>query len=358
MVLPLVGLFAACSGDDGAPASSPGGSGGAHAGAGGTASAGRGGSSAGSGGSSAGSGGSSAGAGSGGANAGSGGSSAGSGGSGAGTSDAGTGDGAPQRDSGTSDAEDPSDPRVRNCLAKPSRCGFPDDTNTGVPPGTSLSVMTGDTSFDTDGMVIEGKDIRGCVTINAKNVTIRRSKITCGWAFAVRSEGGGLLIEDSEVTCDGTTATGIVGHGFTVRRTNVHGCENGFDPSDDTTIEDNWIHDLTVTAESHTDGIQVGQGVGPLTIRHNTFALTKATNAAIIMWDEADPQNHDVAVTHNLFDGGGWTIYCSRRRATNIVVTDNRFGVGRYGPASSCSTDTITEWAHNIFDATGEAVPP
>ena len=66
-----------------------------------------------------------------------------------------------------------------NCAPRPSRCGFPDETNTGVPPGVKLAVLNGNQEIKKPGTVIDGKDIRGCVDVMAANVTIRRSKISC-----------------------------------------------------------------------------------------------------------------------------------------------------------------------------------
>jgi hypothetical protein len=68
----------------------------------------------------------------------------------------------------------------RGCLANPHVCGFPDATNTGVPAGTALTVVTGNVVLSTLGMTYQGKDVRGCITVTAPNVTIKNVKVTCG----------------------------------------------------------------------------------------------------------------------------------------------------------------------------------
>jgi hypothetical protein len=70
-------------------------------------------------------------------------------------------------------AVDPQRKGQPDCAPKPSDCGYPDATNTGVPAGTKLEVMTGDQKITEAGTVIEGKDIRGCITVVAPHVTIR-----------------------------------------------------------------------------------------------------------------------------------------------------------------------------------------
>src|SRR2546427_3410110 len=54
---------------------------------------------------------------------------------------------------------------------------YPDATNTGVPAGTALTVVNGDVTISTAGMIYENKDVRGCITVNAANVIIRKSKV-------------------------------------------------------------------------------------------------------------------------------------------------------------------------------------
>src|SRR5262249_58867725 len=66
-----------------------------------------------------------------------------------------------------------------HCEGKPSQCGYPDETNTGVPPGTTLTQVNGDIDVKVDGTVIDGQDIHGCVRVQAANVTIRNSKVSC-----------------------------------------------------------------------------------------------------------------------------------------------------------------------------------
>jgi hypothetical protein len=247
-------------------------------------------------------------------------------------------------------------PTQLGCSNTPSACGYPDATNTGVPPGTTLTVIDGGLTVRTAGAVIEGKDIRGCVIVKASNVTIRRSKVTCTSGYGIASfpeeySGGGLVVEDVEVDCANSGATAIGYYGLTGRRLNLHGCENGFDIDYDVTVLDSYIHDMRQTDTGHTDGIQLAGGSN-IVIRHNTIFNPGGTSA-IISHPNA---NADVTIEANLLGGGAYTLYCPRDSSTNFRVINNRFSTlfgakgGEYGPWEDCHK--IVENRGNVWDST------
>ncbi|MEV0384656.1 hypothetical protein [Nonomuraea sp. NPDC050643] len=244
-----------------------------------------------------------------------------------------------------------------NCALKPSRCGYPDATNTGVPAGTKLTVVNGHLSITKAGTVIDGKDIRGCVLVKAPNVTIRRSKVTCTGHYAIGSfveeyKGGGLLIEDVEVDCRDHHTTGVGSYGMTARRLDIHGCENGFDTDDTTSVLDSYIHDLYEGATGHADGIQLAGGSN-IRIRHNTIFAPGGT-AAII---SHPTKNANVLVENNFLAGGAYTLYCPRRSSSDYRVVGNRFGRqfsvkgGAYGAWTDCRKVSVVRdnfWDNNL----------
>ena len=247
-------------------------------------------------------------------------------------------------------------PTQLGCSSTPSACGYPDATNTGVPPGTTLTVVDGDLTVRKAGAVIEGKDIRGCVIIKASNVTIRRSKVTCTFGYGIGSfpeeySGGGLVVEDVEVDCANSGATAIGYYGLTGRRLNLHGCENGFDIDYDVTVVDSYLHDMRQTETGHTDGIQLAGGSN-IVIRHNTIFNPGGTSA-IISHPNA---NADVMIEANLLGGGAYTLYCPRDSSTNFRVINNRFSTmfsakgGAFGPWDSC--EKVAENRGNVWDST------
>ena len=243
---------------------------------------------------------------------------------------------------------------ARNCAQEPSRCGFPDATNTGVPAGTALSVINGNIRVTTPGTVIDRKDIRGCIIVEAPNVVIRRSRITspnCFYMILSEDPAGNLLVEDVEINCQNQNAHGIGDNGITARRVNIHHCENGFDVDVNFTVVDSYIHDACACADGHEDGIQIAVGRN-VTIHHNTI-FVYGTSAVI-----SKPDNTaQVRISNNLFAGGAYTLYCSPGDSTvNFRVLDNRFSKllwpngGFYGPWTDCENET--EVRNNIWDDT------
>jgi hypothetical protein len=241
---------------------------------------------------------------------------------------------------------------------------WPSATTTGVPQGTALTVVNGDMQIRTPGTVIDGKDIRGCVSVTAPGVIIRRSKIRCTWGYAVLSSnyiGTRLLIEDTEISCEndngvGNRATAVGDNNFTARRLNIHSCENGFDVDDNVTIQDSWIHDLYDDgAEAHTDGIQIAIGRNVI-IEHNVI-FVKGTSAII-----SHPSTmSEVTIKNNLMAGGAFSLYCPRDRSSNVRIIDNRFSRiyfpkgGAYGPWTDC--EKVAELYGNVWDNTGQLLP-
>jgi hypothetical protein len=248
-----------------------------------------------------------------------------------------------------------------NRTAPPPDASWPNAANTGIPAGTTLTVVEGNLKIETPGTIIDGKDIRGCVQVLAAGVIIRHSKIHCTFAYAVLSggfTGERFLIEDSEIECSapdgkGTPGTTAVGDNtFTARRLNIHHCENGFDVDLDVTIQDNWIHDLTDDPQAHTDGIQFAVGRNVL-VEHN--AIYVIGTSAII----THPTSMDgVVIRNNLMAGGAYTLYCPRQHSANVHVIGNRFSRalyprgGAYGVWTDCHK--VAELRDNVWDDTGQ----
>lgn len=250
-----------------------------------------------------------------------------------------------------------------NCAPQPSACGYPDATNTGVPAGTALTVVTGDQTIRTAGTVLDGKDIRGCVKVAAANVTIKRSKITCSNAWVVRSyrddyTAGGLLLEDVTISCGQSQGTGVASYGFVARRVDVSGCENGFAIDNDVTVEDSYVHDLYIGTAGHTDGAQMAGGAH-ITMRQNTILNPNDGGTSAIIMNATGES--DVLIANNLMAGGAFTLYCPKTSSSNVRVLGNRFSRlykpkgGEYGPWVYCSQ--VAQVAGNVWDDTGAPVP-
>jgi hypothetical protein len=252
----------------------------------------------------------------------------------------------------------PGGPSARGCAANPSACGLPDATNTGVPAGRSLSVISGNYTVSDNGAVIDGKEIRGCVEVRAANVTIRNSRIVAnGCFYGVRNFSTGLTLSDVDITCGNANGTGVTATNYTIIRANIHNCENGLNVGGNVTLEDSYIHDLFDGNGAHTDGAQFNQGASNITFRHNTIiSPAPGGTSAIIMWDENDPQNANVLITGNLLAGGTYTLYCPRNNSSNVNIVGNRFGNYQYGSTNSCVSGHVAQFSGNVRDSDGTAI--
>lgn len=243
-----------------------------------------------------------------------------------------------------------------NCIVTPSACGYPDATNTGVPPGTALT-SSGSITVSQDGAVIERLNITGSITINANNVTIRKTRITSGDYYPIdyASSYTGLIVEDTEIIGTSSSVTAAISFAnYTARRVNVSGTADGFKADSNVIIEDSYVHDLAVNiaADTHNDGVQTTGGSN-VTLRHNTFKLSTVAgvNACVQMGNEWG-SNDNWLVTDNLFDGGGWIINASpagsnRTFSYNRFTRNSAYGVGDV--ANSV-------WTGNYYDDNGEAI--
>ena len=69
--------------------------------------------------------------------------------------------------------------RPVNCAPKPSACGYPDASNTGIKAGVTLK-KSGSVNADRNGQVIDGLDITGEINVTASNVVIKNTRVTGG----------------------------------------------------------------------------------------------------------------------------------------------------------------------------------
>jgi Right handed beta helix region len=211
----------------------------------------------------------------------------------------------------------------------------------------------------------------------APNVTIRNSRIRTNAMWVIENNSTGLLVENSEIL--NAPASGqknchvaIGSSNFTVRRTEIAGCENALniDSPGNISLTDSYIHDLDTTGPSyvwgndpHTDGIQVGQAASNLTIRHNTIDPTPGSGAtsAIIMYTGSGTPNSSVWIEDNSLDGRGasYAIYAPRSQTHDVYINRNQMGRGAGGYAGCVKLGTtVTQFNQNTDLLTGAAITP
>lgn len=184
----------------------------------------------------------------------------------------------------------------------------PDATTTGVPSGTTLTVVNQDYTITTPGTVLDSLDIHGRIYVRAANATIKNCRVRGNAATQAASYSpppatkdsalidcnhvavSNCLIQDCELADDfpNPWLDGIIGHDYTARRCNIHsvvdGCgiynSNSGHTTDlaNVTLEACYIHDLNYIIHNwdiydyhtHNDGIQI-QGNGGVSIIGNTI---------------------------------------------------------------------------------------
>jgi hypothetical protein len=188
---------------------------------------------------------------------------------------------------------------------------WPDETNTGVPTGVTLT-PSGDLVITKAGMVISGLDIQGTVSINAPNVTLMNCKVTAAaWnVIKIAPEVTGVVVKYCEINGVGSGndgSSGINGQGTFIGN-NIYNVENGINLTGSSVIQENYIHGLLASGSPHYDGIQIDGGVSDVTISHNTIINPNGQTSAVMIDNFFGPISN-IQVENNRLIGGGYTVY-------------------------------------------------
>ncbi|MEH2475595.1 hypothetical protein V1281_003230 [Nitrobacteraceae bacterium AZCC 2161] len=234
--------------------------------------------------------------------------------------------------------------------------GWPDATNTGLPPGVTLT-PSGNLVITQAGTVISGLNITGTVTIEAPNVTLENCKITSGGFFLVNIKQGvtGAVVQNCEINGLGTSGSdgscGINGQG-TFLNNNIYNVENGINLTGSSVIQGNYIHGLSSGGAPHYDGIQIEGGVSNITIQHNTVINDKGQVSAIMIDNDYGAVSN-IKVDNNLLSGGDFTVYddahFNSSSITGVSFTNNHMGAGTYGVTDFNGTNPT--YTGNVNDA-------
>jgi hypothetical protein len=261
------------------------------------------------------------------------------------------------------------DPAKHDCSRRPSGCGYPDASNTGVSPGVALQ-PSGCVSADTPGQVVENVSIKDCtIDVSARDVVIRNVKIVIDdpekWAVIVRNPGSATIdhVDISGVDAgDHDVQYAVLSQTtepITVSHANLHNCSNCIQ-GDYVAATSNYIHDVGGPPAAHLDGILCISNYGcHLSADHNTVL---SQGIAIALYgDFGTPV--DSIISDNLVGGGSYTLYGGTTKSTNVHITNNRISRaihpkgGIWGPLAYVYPRnlgyTITG---NIWDDTGEPV--
>lgn len=258
-----------------------------------------------------------------------------------------------------------------------SACGYPNSTNTGVPPGISLTKLTTNDDclvVSVDNTIIDGMHITGCIDVEANNVTIQNSHVTATaqiwWAIKYGSSKPNvtglriLHVKIDSIPGKGPAAEGGYAYGISSQGTgslevgysDISGFKDGINIAHGL-VHNNWIHDLSKYTGAHTQGIYLWKAPAgaTLVIKHNTITdLVQNSTAAIFMKEGLGI--HDVTIEDNWLAGGSFTLYGGGADAKNIRVFNNKFSTeiapkgGQFGAISYWSTkNSGNSWSGNIW---------
>ena len=210
--------------------------------------------------------------------------------------------------------------------------GFPDADSTGVRAGVNLKQVGGFTVTE-DNAVISGLDIRGTLTIEAKNVTIVDCRIAGNSYNGIISQRNDVTVEHCDIVGG---INGISGSG-TFRYNDISQVDNGINVYSPSVIEHNYIHDLEGGPDAHYDGIEINGGGGAAEqtlIRHNTIIVDHGQTSAVMI-NNYFGEVGNILIDNNYLAGGGYTIYSdgrfSNEEITGVQITNNVLGEGQWG---------------------------
>ena len=280
-------------------------------------------------------------------------------------------------------------PGRTGCARKPSSCGYPDATNTGVPAGTRLRKVPeqvrrgpgwtwdprGWVSITGKGTVFDGFDVSGTVDVLAAGVVVRNSRIRrSGESFGVAVRHvPNVTVENCEIFApDAGRRRLMVGVkdvygdavGLRVLRNDIWHTATGIQMTAGL-VEGNYVHDLGLTGGDHVNGFTDNGGVTrPLVIRGNTFFNPHSQTDAISLFQDFGVIANRL-IDDNLVAGGSYAIYAGAgpRPTSNIRITNNRFArtffraSGRWGPITAYQASGAGNlFSGNVWDDTGAPV--
>jgi len=281
------------------------------------------------------------------------------------------------------------DPQSKGCFAQPSACCYPDKTNTGVPPNTNLTSLSGLVEIE-DGSVtvasnavssapwlsmttvdgetyltLTGISLEGAMYITQDHVRIVDSVIS-GGAIADQtpcSSGGPPALGASLITLSPTATN------FRIEDTTLHGDSAGCDtsdPQDDAgctagttktttgisndadgtsqairvqtywldsswhgpgTVSDSYFIDDAFIFCEHYEPIYITDAT--LVVTHSTLLNIHDQTAAIFVDTSGTAGDSHLTVTDSLLAGGGYTLYPAGNSKTvgtgTMDIERNRF---------------------------------
>ena len=251
-------------------------------------------------------------------------------------------------------------------MSQPSRCGYPDATNTGVPAGTTLLRVPQDVTSGpgwawdsrgwlqaSSGAVVKNLIVSGSINVGGDNITVTNVRVLVdgeSWGIGLQ-HATNATISNCQIGIPGGTPRLMVGikdiygdsSGTQILRNNVTNTSTGIQVYEGL-IADNYVHDMGYQSGDHINGTTSNGSTTMMTIRHNTILNQFDQTDAISLFQDFGVEANRL-ITDNLVAGGGYTVYGGDNerygKTSNIKITNNRFSRiyypngGSYGPITA-----------------------
>lgn len=200
-------------------------------------------------------------------------------------------------------------------LANVEACGWPGPSNTGVQPGHTLQRVDGNITIASDFI---DKEVYGCVSINASNITIRNVRIhypaaTCfGW--------GSMGISDTEGSRQDFT-------GLVIDHVEIDGSADQIAPDDAIHFSSNVSYTVTNSNIHHVDDCISFQAPGGTVVFHNNYCHSVAVYPGAHSDGLEFYGGNNIQFYHNFIDTGSvsgtWNLNIKPFNAFSGVIEDN-----------------------------------
>lgn len=280
-------------------------------------------------------------------------------------------------------------PDKTNCAARPSLCGYPDETNTGVKSGVALKRVPDEVSegqgwhWDARGWVsidqpnteFSNYEVNATIDVVASNVKISNVKVTVGgetFGIALRRVSN-TIIENCEIGPPDSDIRLMVGvkdiygdsKNTRIARCNIHHVSTAIQ-MDEGYAYKNYIHSLSMIEGDHLNGIMSNGGTSFFEIKGNTIFNSHTQTDTVALFQDFGTQGNR-NIEGNLLAGGGYVIYGGYKEGSetfDIKIVGNRISRmyfpngGFYGPATAFAPGGPGNiWLDNVWDETNQQVP-
>ncbi len=198
----------------------------------------------------------------------------------------------------------------------------PEPGSTGLPPGLTLC-PSGPVTVAGSGTVLDGRDVRGGIVVEAPGVVIRRSRITGDGSmpYGVRTTGDGTVrVEDTTLSGDFPEAA-IGDERWTAERIAITGVtHDGARLGRGTRLRNSVVTAFAPAPGAESDALVVDGG--DVTVEDNRVEPGRGAGSAVRVTGAPDGS---AVIRGNVLGGGRYTVHEDAGGPGDLRITGNRF---------------------------------